>query len=85
MSCPSQCCSDVISSRTGAGRRAADPLRFRDAAATRALLDYCEDLVSERRDLVNRAHADLDSVFHSHQQQIPNLTYTGRLDNETWP
>jgi transposase len=60
-------------------------LAVRDAADLRALLDYREDLVSERRDLVNRAHADLDSLFHGYQHQIPNLTYRGHLDNETCP
>jgi Transposase len=48
-----------------------------DAADLRALLDYREDLVSERSDLVNRVHADLAGLFPGYHHQIPNLIYKG--------
>jgi transposase len=51
-----------------------------DAADLRALLDYREDLVSERSDLVNRVHADLHGLFPGYHHQIPNLIYKGYLD-----
>jgi transposase len=51
-----------------------------DAADLRALLDYREDLVSERSDLVNRVHAELAGLFPGYHHQIPNLIYKGYLD-----
>ena len=45
-----------------------------DAADLRALLDYREDLVTERGDLVNRAHVDLHGLFPGYHEQIPDLT-----------
>jgi transposase len=46
-----------------------------DAADLRVLLDYREDLVAERRDLVNRIHGDLTGLFPGYHHQIPNLVY----------
>jgi transposase len=44
------------------------------------LLDYREDLVAERRDLVNRIHGDLTGLFPGYHHQIPNLVYKVCLD-----
>jgi len=43
------------------------------AADLRALLDYREDLVVERTQLIGRAHADLQGLFPGYQEQVPNL------------
>jgi len=50
------------------------------AADLRALLDYREDLVTERSDLANRAHADLHGMFPGYQDQITNLITKAHLD-----
>jgi len=50
------------------------------AADLRALLDYREDLVMERSELVNRAHADLHGLFPGYQDQITNLITKAHLD-----
>jgi transposase len=44
-----------------------------DAADLRALLDYGDDLVVERGDLVNRAHIDLHGLFPGYHEQTPDL------------
>jgi hypothetical protein len=41
------------------------------AADLRALLDYREDLVTERGALVNRAHAELSGLRAGYQHQAP--------------
>lgn len=45
-----------------------------EAADLRALLDYREDLVAERTELIMRAHADLHGLFPGYHHQVPNLT-----------
>ena len=44
-----------------------------EAADLRALLDYREDLVTERTELIMRAHADLHGLFPGYHHQVPNL------------
>lgn len=44
-----------------------------EAADLRALLDYREDLVAERTELIMRAHADLHGLFPGYHHQVPNL------------
>ena len=51
-----------------------------DAADLRSLLDYREDLVKERSDLVNRIHAELTGLFPGYHVKIPNLVYKVHLD-----
>src|SRR5215218_3140758 len=49
------------------------------AADLRALLDYREDLVTERGALVNRAHAELSGLRAGYHHQVPNLTTRARV------
>ena len=49
------------------------------AADLRALLDYREDLVTERTGLVNRVHADLSGLRPGYQHQIRTLTTRARV------
>ena len=51
-----------------------------DAADLRALLDYRDDLVTERGDLVNRVHMDLHGMFPGYHHQIPDLIRKTHLD-----
>jgi transposase len=49
------------------------------AADLRALLDYREDLTTERGALVNRAHAELSGLRAGYHHQVPNLTTRARV------
>ena len=51
-----------------------------EAADLRALLDYREDLVTERSELTNRVHADLLGLFPGYQEQITTLTGKAHLE-----
>ena len=51
-----------------------------EAADLRALLDYREDLITERSELTNRVHADLLGLFPGYQEQITNLTGKAHLE-----
>lgn len=51
-----------------------------DAADLRALLDYRDDLVTERGDLANRVNMDLHGLFPGYHHQIPDLISKTHLD-----